>query len=574
MVKRRLEVTELGVALVILAAVAALAYRSIDAAGQTLGWVEHTNHALEQIGEVSAAYARAASARRAYVIAGEASQLDEVAELDARVAAALAAVRLSLADNPVQVARVDQLARLIAQRVTLLDAAVQSRKRNESVVDTAEDLALAAQIRTQREDMEREENRLLVERDARTRRDVSMTKLAEIAGTLVSFGILLAAFRRLRQEIARRDASEVALRGSEAFLDSIVENLPNMIFVKEAHDLRFQRINKAGESLLGLPRDKLIGKSDFDLFPMAQAEFFQQRDRECLTGGVVVQIAEEPIQTKDGARWLQTKKVPIADERGQTLYLLGISEDITERRKAAAALRAAKEAAESANSELEAFSYSVAHDLRAPLRAISGFSTALLEDAAENLNPEAKGHLNRIVAGAERMAQLIDALLSLARLTRTPLRADTVDLSQVARTVVGQLSSTEPARSVHFTAQEGLVTRGDAHLLHALLENLLGNAWKFTRRRVAPRVEFGCEKTAEGAAVYYVRDNGAGFDMALADKLFAPFQRLHKESDFEGTGVGLATVERIVRRHGGSVWAEGKAGEGATIRFTLSAATS
>jgi PAS domain S-box-containing protein len=566
---RRREIRDLGAALVILAAVAVLAYRSIAAAGETLGWVEHTNLVLQQIGEVQGAYARAAAARRAYAVGGDASQLGNVGELDARLAAALAAVRSSVADSPGQIARVDQLRHLIGQRVALLDAAVETRGRTGASVETGEDLTLATRVRVVREDMEREEDRLLAERDARTRRDVTMTKVAEIVGTLTSFAILLIAFRRLRQEVARRDRSEQALRGSEAFLDSIVENLPNMIFVKEAGELRFARINRAGESLLGLDRAELLGKSDFDFFPREQAEFFRERDRECLARGVVVDVTEEPIQTASGERWLHTKKVPIVDEHGAPAHLLGISEDVTERRKAAAALQAAKDAAEGANRELEAFSYSVAHDLRAPLRAISGFSTALLEDAADRLDGESRRHLDRIVAGAERMAQLIDALLALSRLNRAPLRSDSVDLSSVARTVAEQLASAEPSRSVEFTAQEGLMTQGDARLLRALLENLLGNAWKFTRKRPAARVELGREETPDGAAVYYVRDNGAGFDMALADRLFGPFQRLHKDTDFEGTGIGLATVQRIVRRHGGKVWAEGKVGEGATIRFTL-----
>jgi light-regulated signal transduction histidine kinase (bacteriophytochrome) len=250
----------------------------------------------------------------------------------------------------------------------------------------------------------------------------------------------------------------------------------------------------------------------------------------------------------------------------------GYIRDITERRKAEEVeiLRTAKNAAEEANAELETFSYSVAHDLRAPLRAISGFSTALTEDCADQLDDRARDHLARITASADRMAKLIDALLGLSRLTRTEPRREKVDLTRMAQAVVQQLQSSQPDRVANIRVADNLVADGDAQLLRALLENLLGNAWKFTSKKSEARIEFGREGWKDGP-VYYVRDNGAGFNMSFADKLFAPFRRLHKDSDFEGTGIGLATVQRIVRRHGGQIWAEGAIDQGATFRFTLGA---
>jgi signal transduction histidine kinase len=244
-----------------------------------------------------------------------------------------------------------------------------------------------------------------------------------------------------------------------------------------------------------------------------------------------------------------------------------------ERRQAAEAemLRRAKDAAEEANTELEAFSYSVAHDLRAPLRAINGFSTMLLDDYGDKLAGPASEHLARIVGGAKRMGQIIDALLGLARLTRMEPRRESVDLTHLAQKVIEQLRATEPTRSVDFVVADGLVFDGDPQLLRVLLENLLGNAWKFTSKRSQPRIEIGREETG-GTSACYIRDNGVGFDMTYVDKLFAPFRRLHSTQDYEGSGIGLATVQRIVRRHGGRVWAEGVENEGATFRFTLSAA--
>jgi signal transduction histidine kinase len=221
------------------------------------------------------------------------------------------------------------------------------------------------------------------------------------------------------------------------------------------------------------------------------------------------------------------------------------------------------------NHELEAFSYSVAHDLRAPLRGINGLSRALLEDASDRLDDDGKDYLQRIAAGSLRMGLLIDALLTLSRVSRVELQRETVNLTRLADGVMSSLRASQPERTVEFVNQENVVSHGDATLLRALLDNLLGNAWKFTGGRPDARITFGSERK-DGAVVYTVSDNGAGFDMAYADKLFAPFQRLHKVSEFAGTGIGLATVQRIVRRHGGDIWAEGAVGRGATFYFTLS----
>ncbi len=222
------------------------------------------------------------------------------------------------------------------------------------------------------------------------------------------------------------------------------------------------------------------------------------------------------------------------------------------------------------NAELEAFSYSVSHDLRAPLRTIDGFSQILLEEHASRLDDDGREHLRRIIAAAQRMSHLIDAMLGLARITRAPLRRDPLDLGVLATSVATQLRLTHPGREVEFRIAEGLEVVGDPPLLRALLENLLGNAWKFTQGRSPGVIELGVVRGGD-APVYFVKDNGAGFDMAYATKLFAPFQRLHTAAQFAGTGVGLATVRRIVDRHGGRVWAEGVVDRGAEVYFSLSA---
>lgn len=220
-----------------------------------------------------------------------------------------------------------------------------------------------------------------------------------------------------------------------------------------------------------------------------------------------------------------------------------------------------------ANRELEAFSHSVSHDLRAPLRAIDGFSQALLEEYAERLDDRGKAYLGRVRAGAQRMAHLIDDLLKLSQRTRRELSFETVDLTEAARAIAEELRDREPLREIEVKIEEGLTAVGDPHLLRIALENLLSNAWKFTREQSSARIEVGM--TVGEEPTFFVRDNGVGFDMAYVGKLFQPFQRLHVDSAFEGTGIGLATVQRVVHRHGGRIWAEGREGAGAAIYFTL-----
>ncbi len=215
--------------------------------------------------------------------------------------------------------------------------------------------------------------------------------------------------------------------------------------------------------------------------------------------------------------------------------------------------------------DLEAFNYSVSHDLRAPLRPLEGFATAILEDCGPRLDDKARDYLARIAAASLRMGELIDDLLALSRVSRTPIRRVSVDLSAVAAAVAAELRADEPARQVEIVVAPGLRVAADAGLVRIVLENLLRNAWKFSRKRVGARIEVG----ARDGGAFFVRDDGVGFDPAFAERLFQPFQRLHRASEFEGTGIGLAIVKRIVNGHGGRAWAEATPGQGATVFFTL-----
>jgi light-regulated signal transduction histidine kinase (bacteriophytochrome) len=224
------------------------------------------------------------------------------------------------------------------------------------------------------------------------------------------------------------------------------------------------------------------------------------------------------------------------------------------------------------NKELEAFSYSVSHDLRAPLRSIDGFSQALLEDCLEQLDVTGQDYLRRIRSATQRMGQLIDDLLTLARVTRSDMQRECVDLSQVASRICTHLQQAQPDRPVEFVIEMGLAAHGDVRLLQVVLENLLNNAWKFTSGHPLALIEFGAIASENRTPVYFVRDNGVGFDMTFVNKLFKPFQRLHRMQEFPGNGIGLATVQRIVHRHGGQVWAEAALNQGAAFYFTLAEA--
>jgi signal transduction histidine kinase len=223
---------------------------------------------------------------------------------------------------------------------------------------------------------------------------------------------------------------------------------------------------------------------------------------------------------------------------------------------------------ESSNKELEAFSYSVSHDLRAPLRTIDGFSLALQEDFSGSLDEQGRDYISRVRNGVQRMGTLIDALLQLSRVTRSEIQRERIDLSQLAALVFNEISTGDPERTLKWNAQPGVMADADPRLIRIALENLIGNAWKFTAKTPDAVIAFG-SSLRDGQTVYFIRDNGAGFDMQYVDRLFTAFQRLHGEREFKGSGIGLATVSRVIHRHHGSIWAEGSTGQGATFYFTL-----
>jgi light-regulated signal transduction histidine kinase (bacteriophytochrome) len=277
---------------------------------------------------------------------------------------------------------------------------------------------------------------------------------------------------------------------------------------------------------------------------------------------------------KSGEIRIGLASAEVINIRGEPCRIVVIT-DITERKKTEEGLQQAMANLEQSsaqlaatNKELEAFSYSVSHDLRSPLRSIDGFSQALLEDYTDKLDATAQDYLRRLRNASQKMGELIDGLLKLSRLTRSEMHRENVDLSALAEEIATRLRETNPERKAEFIISRGLTANGDPQLLRALLENLLGNAWKFTGKVPLAKIEFGAIQNG-APKTFFVKDNGAGFDMTYVDKLFRAFQRLHDITEFPGTGIGLATVQRIINRHGGAVRAEGEVGKGAAFYFTL-----
>jgi PAS domain S-box-containing protein len=367
------------------------------------------------------------------------------------------------------------------------------------------------------------------------------------------------------RDVTERKRLEEELRARQSYTRSLIEaSLDPLVTI--AADGRITDVNAATEAVTGRSRQELIG-SDF-------SNYFTEPDRaragyQKVFAEGLVEDYPLSIRHRSGrvTEVLYNASV-FRNQAGDVEGVFAAARDITERKQLEDRVRQRTLELENSVAELEAFSYSVSHDLRAPLRSIDGFSQILLEDYRDKVDAEGQDSLRRIRNASQNMAQLIDALLQLSRVMRSDLRREPVDLSVLALSTAAMIQKADPARRVRLRVVNGLQADGDRRLLGVALQNLLQNAWKFTARNSEATIELGSTKK-DSQIAYYVRDNGVGFDMTYADKLFTPFQRLHAREQFEGTGIGLATVQRIIKRHGGKVWAEGEVDKGATFYFSL-----
>lgn len=364
----------------------------------------------------------------------------------------------------------------------------------------------------------------------------------------------------LEQKVAERTA---ALARQEALFRALADQAPQVVWTADPQGM-ITYVNDTWLKLVGGQQKDWMGTGSFAAIhpqdvPVTKLDWKQAATSRTSFAGT------RRVRDQQGIYHTMTYRAsPVLDDQGKVTFWVGIDADITEMKAIETALRLS-------NQELEAFSYSVSHDLRSPLNTIDGFSRLLSKQIQKDASEKVRHYLSRIQAGVAQMGQLIEDLLALSQVLRTQLRYEMVDISSMAQQILDEWCAREPARQVRIEVEDGLQVSGDARLLKVVMENLLGNAWKFTSRNTEAEAEISVGQTVDtaGLPVYFVRDNGAGFDMAYADKLFTAFQRLHEPGAFPGTGVGLATVSRVISRHAGQIWADAVPGRGATFFFTL-----
>ena len=384
---------------------------------------------------------------------------------------------------------------------------------------------------------------------------------------------LAAVNRDLRAEIEQREEVERELRRQRDFAETLFE-ASSAVFIVLDRDRRIIRLNRAGMNMTGYSAEELAGRAAIDVFSTPENRAaLEELGQKMVAGEVGDQLVMDWLTRTGERRTMAWMTSPIMAEDGSVEYLLGAGIDVTAEHAAQEELRHQTERLAAINAELEAFSYSVSHDLRAPLRSIDGFGQALIEDNEAQLDEDGRSYLRRIRAATQKMGELIDGLLELSRVSRAVLLDTSVDLSAIAAQTVERLREQDPSRNVDVSIEPSILVQGDARLLRIVMENLLENAWKFTSKTEGATIQVG-QRKRNGSTEIFIRDNGAGFDPQYASKLFGAFQRLHPASEFAGTGIGLATVQRIVARHEGTLAAEGEPGRGATFSFTIGGTTS
>lgn len=366
------------------------------------------------------------------------------------------------------------------------------------------------------------------------------------------------------------------------FLDAVIDNIPHMIFIKEAEDLRFVRFNRAAEDLLGYSRHDLIGKNDYDFFPKEEADFFTAKDREVLRSGKMLEIPEEPIHTKAGLRHLHTRKIPLCDAAGNSKFLLGISVDITDRKRAEYEerlrlteinrqhLEKVNEQLRKNNEELERFAYVASHDLQEPLRKIQAFGGILIEEHAAELSPEAVGYINSMQRSAWRMSELVSDLLSYSRASRNQEDLNLISLNQVMEQVLWDLDEQVRQKGAKIEVGDLPEIAARSTQMRQLFQNLIQNALIYVDKSRVPEVKVQTH-TGDDFVEIAVSDNGIGVAPEYFVKIFEPFQRLHRHEEYEGTGMGLAICKKIVDQYGGALQVQSQPGQGCcfTVRLPL-----
>ncbi|MHB1238235.1 MAG: sensor histidine kinase [Gallionella sp.] len=574
-VSRSASTIVLVLALALLLLVDVLVYRSVGNDYDRASWVVHTEKVIAFAEDIQSDLVDSETATRGYIITGNADFIKPHSLIRYDVQAKIKRLIELTSDNPDQLPNLKEIQTLAEKKLALSEELIRLQKvgRHQEAVNlirSKEEKAVMDRIREAIFDIDAKERRLLVERVDKTNESFSFTRRAVVLADVLVMLLLVLSFVLLSR-------TRVALRDIDELMRMLIENIPNYAIFLLDPGGRILNWNAGAERLKGYRSEEIIGQHFSRLYP-----------EEDIRNGKPAKELEEALAKersddegwrvrKDGTRfWASMTIMPVRSASGELRGFAKITRDMSDYKNAKdeilqlnANLERQVEERTATNNELEAFSYSVSHDLRAPLRSIDGFSQALLEDYAGSLDDRAKGYLNRVRAATQRMGDLIDDMLTLSRVTRAEMRREIVDLSALAADVLAELQQNEPERKVVWHIESGMTAVGDPHLLRVMLFNLLGNAWKFTGKTASARIEFAAKHNDNSAMEYFVRDNGVGFDMTYAGKLFNAFQRLHRTDEFHGTGIGLATVKRVIHRHGGQVRGEGVSGKGATFYFTL-----
>jgi PAS domain S-box-containing protein len=571
-------VTLIAASSVLLVIVASLVWLDFENSREAEGWVEHTYQVLNAAETLLATMQNAEGQQRDYLLTGQEQYIQPYREAVAAERVALEKLRALTTDNPSQQRQLADANRLAEARFTRLERGIDIRR--EKGLDAALVLVgpgagarLMDDFGATLEAVEAEEHRLLTSRANTAAEQTAHTRAALAGGTAVLVALLILAGLIIESDLAKLQASAKKLRRQAELLERAHEPIFTWTLGGP-----IDYWNRGAQELYGLSSAQAVGRRSHDLLhtrhPLGMPAIEESLLREGRWRG-------ELTHEVGGREIVVESLMTLVAETGGRKAVLEADRDVTEEKRAQEEIgrlnqeleqRVNERTAqlETSNKELEAFAYSVSHDLRAPLRGIDGWSLALSEDYGLLLDETARQYLHRVRAETQRMGRLIDDLLKLSRLTRVALQHESIDFSSMARAIACRLREAEPGRTLEFIVQDGLSVSGDSHLLEVALTNLLSNSVKFTGPREVACIEFGQMQCGQESP-FYVRDNGVGFDMAYADMLFGAFQRMHRHSEFPGSGVGLATAHRVLRRHGGRIWADAKVNEGATFYFTIPA---
>jgi PAS domain S-box-containing protein len=561
--------------------VGGLSYWNAVRADQDRQWVIHTYQVLDRIDGLGRDIADADSAQRGYALTADPSYLPSFETDTGRIPSAIAQLRQLTADNPMQQHNLDLLEPLVREKLAQMRDAVELHRNSH--VSVSQELALREagkdlgdKVHEQLATMAGEEQRPLQQHTARAAAAFRNTKAAIVFGNLLALGLLLWAALVIRREFGERQRAETALRISEERFRLMTADVATYAILTLDPSGLIVTWNAGAQRIKGYGEEEIIGQH-FSRFYSPEDIAAGKPEMELKAATSTGRAEDEGWRIrKDGSRfWANVMITAMRDARGKLIGFSKVTRDLTERKRAEEEVGNLNRSLEQrvteltlANRELDAFTYSLAHDLRAPLRHMHGFAELLARSSHENLRDEEKVFLTTILNSSKEMGRLVDELLNFARLGRIDLKQARVDLRQVVEDVRSQLGPETKGRVLTWHIGGLPAVSGDPALLRQVFVNLLSNAVKYTGKTAAACIEIGSHNSADNITVF-VRDNGAGFDMQYAGKLFEVFQRLHRHDDFEGIGVGLANVRRIIERHGGRVWAEGAPGRGATFYFSL-----